>query len=231
MAAGDASAARRSPQLTARPAQPTEQPIRGLHDLGLGKRRDGFVYVPENYDPIQTAPLMVLLHGAGGTAKPGWIPYTKMAESRGIILLAIDSRSHRTWDGILDAWGPDVSFIDEALARVFARYHVDAARIALVGFSDGASYALSLGAANGDLFTHVVAFAPGSIRPVMTRGRPRIFVSHGHNDPILSFQRTRDGIVPTLQRTGYDVTFRETNSDHEVSWDISIEMMDWILAR
>ncbi len=32
------------------------------------------------------------------------------------------------------------------------------------GFSDGASYALSLGVPNGDLFTHIVAFSPGFMR-------------------------------------------------------------------
>ena len=38
------------------------------------------------------------------------------------------------------------------------------------GFSDGASYALSLGAANGDLFTHIAAFSPGFMRPPVSVG-------------------------------------------------------------
>jgi len=33
------------------------------------------------------------------------------------------------------------------------------------GFSDGASYALSVGITNGDLFTHVIAFSPGFVAP------------------------------------------------------------------
>ncbi len=224
-------APRPSPRLTARPGAPTEEPVHGLHDLGLARRRDGFVYVPDNYDPSRPSPLLVLLHGAGGAAKSAWTPYTALAGPRGLILLAIDSRSHRTWDILLGAWGPDVAFIDQALIRVFARYHIDASRVAIAGFSDGASYALSLGAANGDLFTHVIAFAPGSIRPVRPRSRPRLFVSHGTNDAVLPFRSTREGIVPTLRQAGYDVTFRETNLGHEVSWDLSIEMLAWFLDR
>jgi poly(3-hydroxybutyrate) depolymerase len=47
---------------------------------------------------------------------------------------------------------------------------VDPQRICVSGFSDGASYALSLGLANGDLFTHVAAFSPGFMRPPCTQG-------------------------------------------------------------
>src|SRR3712207_7974813 len=50
------------------------------------------------------------------------------------------------------------------------------------GFSDGASYALSLGIPNGDLFTHLVAFSPGFAAPDGQRGHPRVFVGHGVDD-------------------------------------------------
>jgi len=221
----------RHTRLTARPGAPTESPAFGLRDLGLAAKRDGFVYVPFNYDPSSPAPLLILLHGAGGSAKRAWIAYAEMAEPRGIIVLAIDSRSHRTWDIMLGGWGPDVRFIDRALAHVFSHYRIDPAHIALAGFSDGASYALSLGAANGDLFTHLVAFAPGSIRPVAPRGKPRIYLSHGTEDAILPVDISRRGIVPTLRKAGYDVTYRETNLDHIVDRSISIEMLDWFLEE
>ncbi len=217
-------------RLTARPGQPTEPFAPGLTDLGLARKRDGFVYVPSNYVPTKPAPLLVLLHGAGGSAKRAWTAYAKMAEPRGLIVLAIDSR-WRTWDAIQHRWGDDVTFIDAALAHVFARHRIDPAQVALAGFSDGASYALSLGAANGDLFTHVVAFAPASIRPVLPRGQPRIFISHGTRDDILSVELSRRGIVPTLRQAGYDVTYRETDLGHEVDWNISIEMLTWFLGR
>ena len=55
--------------------------------------------------------------------------------------------------------------MDQAVHHVFERYSIDPGRIGLAGFSDGASYALSLGVANGDLFTHIMAFSPGFMRP------------------------------------------------------------------
>jgi phospholipase/carboxylesterase len=57
--------------------------------------------------------------------------------------------------------------------------------LAVEGFSDGASYALSIGLTNGDLFTHVVAFSPGFASPVAYTGKPPVFVSHGTHDEVL----------------------------------------------
>jgi phospholipase/carboxylesterase len=62
---------------------------------------------------------------------------------------------------------------------------VDAGRLAVEGFSDGASYALSIGLTNGDLLTHVVAFSPGFASPVAYTGKPPVFVSHGTHDEVL----------------------------------------------
>src|SRR2546425_904676 len=66
------------------------------------------------------------------------------ADEAGVVVLSPDSRGS-TWDAIRDGFGPDVTFLNRALARVFDTVSVDPARIAVGGFSDGASYALSLG--------------------------------------------------------------------------------------
>jgi predicted esterase len=63
------------------------------------------------------------------------------------------------------SYGPDVDFINRSMSYVFDRYAVDPARLGIAGFSDGASYALSLGLPNGDLFSHIIAFSPGFMRP------------------------------------------------------------------
>jgi phospholipase/carboxylesterase len=79
-------------------------------------------------------------------------------------------------------FGPDVEYLDRALIRVFELLTLDRRPLTLSGFSDGASYALSLGLANGDLFTHLAAFSPGFIAPAPSIGTPRIFISHGINE-------------------------------------------------
>ena len=135
-------------------------------------------------------PLIVLLHGGGGRAED-FRHMFPLAEEFGVAMLALDSR-HNTWDGIDSPFGPDVQFIDAALRYTLERVAVDPARIALGGMSDGGAYSLSLGLVNGDLFTHLVAVAPGFYDPpAPTAGRPRIFVAHGTRDNVYSATGSR----------------------------------------
>src|SRR5262249_35870536 len=133
--------------------------------LRLATDRDGFLFVPRTYSPDRAAPLVVLLHGAGHDSTE-WssAPLDDIFGPRGIIVLGPDSRGG-TWDLSLGGFGPDVEFIDSALALVFRRCAIDPSRTCLGGFSDGASYALSLGVTNGDLFPSLMAFSPGFFAP------------------------------------------------------------------
>jgi len=215
-----------NPRLTAQPDSPTVTPSVGLSELGLGFGRDGLLYVPESYSPDTAAPLFVGLHGAGGNAD-NWQSYPDRAEARGMIFLAPDSR-FSTWDLVLGGYGPDVVFLDRALQHTFERVRVDPSRIALGGFSDGASYALSLGVSNGDLFTHLVGYSPGffvAVNPII--GQPKVYVSHGTQDSVLPVTQSRDDIVPRFRDLGYDVTFEEFDGDHEVPAVISESALDW----
>jgi len=118
--------------------------------------------------------------------------------------------------------------MDRALERVFETVSVDPARMAVGGFSDGASYAVSLGLLNGDLFRRVVAFSPGFIVNGPPQGTPRFFISHGTADPILPIDQCSRVIVPWLRTHRYDVTFREFDGGHEVPADIARESMVWL---
>src|SRR5918995_968810 len=104
-------------------------------------------------------------------------------------------------------YGPDVAAIDRALEHVFSRCAVDPGRVAVGGYSDGASYALSLGIANGDLFTHVLAFSPGFMALAGQVSSPQIFVSHGTRDGWLPIESCSRRIVPRLEGAGYEVRY------------------------
>jgi predicted esterase len=123
-----------------------------------------------------------------------------------------------------------VRFIDTALAGVFRGYNISRSRIALGGFSNGASYALSLGVYNGDLFSALVAFSPGFYTPPGKRGLPRIFASHGTRDPLLNNQTT-PLIVPRLESEGYPVTYRLFEGGHELPVTVAQEAIQWLTAE
>jgi phospholipase/carboxylesterase len=150
-----------------------------------------------------------------------------LADEHGILLLAPDSRA-ATWDVIRGGFGPDVAFLDRALERVFASCPVDPGRVALEGFSDGASYALSLGIGNGDLFTHLIAFSPGFAAPAVQVGRPRILVTHGVHDAVLPIDRCSRRLVPALEGAGYDVTYEEFDGGHVVPPELARQAVLWV---
>lgn len=214
-------------RLTSRPGSPSESIASGVHQLGFGSERDGLLLVPAGYSPDRPAPFVLMLHGAGGSASGGLWPFQEHADREGLILLAVDSRGP-TWDVIRGGYGPDVQFIDRALAQSFARCAVDPARIVVEGFSDGASYALSLGLTNGDLFTHIAAFSPGFAAPADEVGRPRLYVSHGVHDEVLPIDRCSRRLVPIIQNAGYDVRYHEFDGPHTIPPEIAREALEWL---
>jgi phospholipase/carboxylesterase len=222
------SPAAREGRLTARPADRAGASLTSGR-LGLeASGRDGVIQLPS----VRTdgkLPLLVFLHGATQNGAGMLRRIGPAADQAGVALLAPDSRD-TTWDAVTGRFGEDVSFLDRALEHVFARLAIDPARVAIGGFSDGASYALSLGLANGDLFTRVVACSPGFVIPVRTNGRPRFFVSHGISDQILPIDQCSRVIVPQLRSRGYDVTFREFEGRHELPADTVTEALRWIAA-
>ena len=213
------------PRLTGQP----ERGPAGLHSLGVAGDRDTIVYVPPRYDPARRAPLALVLHGAGGNADHGLRLLMDFADDRGLILLAPVSRA-RTWDVIVGEYGPDVEAIDEALRWTFDRYAVDRGHLAIGGFSDGASYALSVGLMNGNLFSHVIAFSPGFMAPAGEEGRPRVFISHGVHDTVLPIDRCSRRIVPRLTAAGYDVDYREFDGPHTVPADMARGAVEWFIG-
>lgn len=217
-----------APRLAARPGIPDLEAEIGVTALGLEAGRDGILAVPDAYDPSRAWPLFVALHGAGG-AGAAWRTFFERESPRGIVMMAPDARGG-TWDVVRGSFGSDVTFVDRALEHTFRRVRVDPARICLAGFSDGASYALSLGLPNGDLFTHVAAFSPGFMVSTEERGLPGIFVSHGTRDPILSHAATEGQLVPALEAAGYDVTFHSFDGGHRVRLEVADAALRWFLA-
>ena len=172
-------------RLSARPGLPAHLAGPGLQRLEIERRRLALLYVPETALEQPRAPLAVMLHGAGGNAEHGMELLRAYADDAGLVLLSPESRKS-SWDIISDAqYGPDVRFIDSCLTEVFGQFAIDPSKIALGGFSDGASYALSLGLSNGALFQTILAFSPGFMAPVRIEDQPRIFISHGTADEIL----------------------------------------------
>ena len=217
--------------LSARPGKPKTAEIGqpGLRYLGCAENRCAALFAPSGLRADQPAPLIVLLHGAGGSASDILPLMQRLAEERKILLLAPQSE-RATWDLLGAGFGPDIEAIDRGLLEIFETYRVDPRRIAIAGFSDGASYALSVGLANGGLFSDVLAFSPGFMAPEAFVGQPAIFISHGREDRVLPIDRCSRRIVPLLDERGYRVDYREFDGGHVVPTNMVAAALERFLA-
>lgn len=212
------------------PPSPTlPAPAAGVSPLGLGTRRDGVLLVPTGYRADRPAPLLLWLHGAGGSGAKILRPLVRMLDTLGILTLAPDSRGV-TWDMEVLRRGDDLVFLGGALRRVLAGHAVDPARVAVGGFSDGASFALALGLTQQPLFSRVLAFSPGFLQPFRRGSRPEILVAHGSQDTVLPVAKCGRAIVRTLQRGGYKPDYREFTGGHELRLELVEEGLRALLS-
>ena len=171
------------------------------------------------------------------------------ADRHGIVLLAVQS-TDENWDAVdifFDAYergspegrtrwptprfGADARRIDTALSALFRRAAIDPASIGILGFSHGASYALSLGAANPQLFGMIIAFSPGILVLPAGAGGQRVYVSHGSSDAVLPYRRTRTSFLPRLVDLGFIVTFRPFEGGHILPDAVVDEAVDLFQRR
>ncbi len=224
-------------RLHARPLPRTAQspsPLRdGTHQLEFSDGRRALLHVPAPAagDAAQHQPerLLVLLHGAGGQHGGGDIIALADAMRHGGLLLIPDALD-TSWDVLRGGYGPDLAFLDRALLWVMQRHDVDPGRISIGGFSDGASYALSVGLMNGDLFSDILAFSPGFMAPLRREGKPRVFVAHGEADQVLPLERAH-AIARRLAGEDYEVRYAQFAGAHVVEPAIAREALRLLAAR
>ncbi|MCY1330782.1 hypothetical protein D9M69_164240 [compost metagenome] len=187
----------------------------GRHALGIAAERDAVLFVPDGLDAGAPVPLLVMFHGAGGHAEKVLPHLEPHAQRHGFLVLAPQSL-YPTWDIVIGGNGPDLERLHLALAAVASRYRIHRERVGFAGFSDGASYALSVGITNGDIASHVLAFSGGFMSVFMQEGAPKVFVAHGRDDeqlPIATSGRTH---AARLRAAGYAVEYVEFDGLHVI---------------
>jgi polyhydroxybutyrate depolymerase len=152
----------------------------GSHTLAIavnGLERTAIVHVPAAYQPQTPAPLVVMLHGGGGTARAAlWeTEWAVAAEREGFLVAFPNARARdpsqpssfagnpQLWNDGSDRFYPgqkapdDVGFIAAMLDELSARFAIDKRRVFVTGFSNGASMGFRVGA---ELSHRIAAIAP-----------------------------------------------------------------------
>jgi phospholipase/carboxylesterase len=209
-------------------APPRQQPCSpGLHSFRLPNGQAVQMYVTPRGSGARA--LAVVLHGAGQAPADALRAFHGGWREPGLVLIAPASKG-QTWSILRSEQDLDLESVNFALAAAYKRCRIDRRRIAVGGFSDGATYALSLGVSNGDLFPAVMALSPGGIVGGNQVGVPRFFVSHGTLDSVLPIAQAGDAVVKKLRAAGYHVTYRRFRGGHEASEATSAAAIRWFVA-
>ena len=224
------------PELSTPP--PTAAPVTPERRSGVLTLAGGaFAYLPKGMTGAPM-PLLVAFYGAGGQASDVLASFRADADRDGFVLLIPTSKAG-TWDMIEDLksrlgiemkvtprYGRDLKALDAALANVFARVAVDPKRIGMMGFSDGATYALSVGSANPQLVSSVIAFSPGPAFLGKSSATQRFFISHGEQDEVLPYSYTR-GLVARLRVKKAPLMFESFKGGHTVPKDVRAKALSF----
>lgn len=159
-----------------------DEPPEGHRRLEIsvqGRNREWLLFVPSKYEPTKPVPLVIMLHGMGGTAgnalaETGW---SGKAEQETFIVAYPEGtrpdadrqpsfrKNPQSWN---DGSGrfhagerniDDLAFIAALLDRLSADFSIDPGRIFIAGFSNGASMAMRCGAELSDRVAAVAAAA------------------------------------------------------------------------
>ena len=182
------------------------------------------MFVPSSYTGSRAFPLVIALHGLGGTEDSFFAGYNgvvpKQAEARGYIVAA--PLGYRV-DGSY-GWGlgtppadPNVRRVQErseqdvmeVLRRVRQQYSIDDSRIYLMGHSMGAIGSWKIAPKYPDIWAALGPFAGSGAPATVERIRhiPQ-FVVHGDNDRTVSVNGSR-GMVEKMRELGGEVKYLE----------------------
>lgn len=157
--------------------------------LAEGNRRPYRVHVPNRYDPASPLPVLVVLHGGGGSAAfvsqvYGW---PELSEREGCLAVFPEATAEdparpaavrenpRIWnDGskrsaVARRNVDDIGYLAAVLDDLQANYAVDANRVFMTGFSNGASMTFRAGI---ELSDRLAAIAPVSGHLCVQNPRP-----------------------------------------------------------
>ena len=195
-----------------------------------GEIRSCLVHVPVNA-PVSPAPLLIVLHGGGGTAK-GVVKLTKhrfneLSDTAGFYV-AYPSGLGKSWNDFREDSNTyahtrkvdDVSFIAALIDRLAGEYSIDRKRIFATGISNGGlmayRLACSLPAIRG--IAAVAATHPaGQDNKCAPSGPKSVLIINGTDDPVIPFNggdikllgMKRGRVVPTDDTVAYWTRFNK----------------------
>jgi polyhydroxybutyrate depolymerase len=160
-----------------------------------GRARSYRLFVPPGYDGRTRLPLVLDLHGSGGTAagQAGNSRFEALAARETVLVASLQADGNRWNVPVADGRPDDVAHASDVIDHVAARVCTDTARVYATGFSGGARMSSLLGCR---LAARIAAIAPmaGLRWPDDCDGRPMpVLTLHGLADRQNTYEGGAEG--------------------------------------
>lgn len=169
-----------------------------------GVERTYTVHVPRTVDSTRAMPVVIVLHGRGGSGQRmmRWSGFEAKADAEGFLLVAPEGTGNpRGWyTGFSSGRAiDDVGFVGALIDSLAARYPVDRARVYVAGHSNGGALTHRVAS---DLSSRIAAaavvagaigarLAGGSVARIDTpRGPVPMLIMHGDADVVVPYDAT-----------------------------------------
>jgi phospholipase/carboxylesterase len=182
-------------------------------------------------------PALVLVHGWLGDENSMWAFQQAFPAGTFVISVrapfAVENGYGWTVPGDEDSFERGLTALDDFIKRLPGAFPVDAGRITLMGFSQGAAmcYASTLKSPELTRATAALAgFLPPQARPWVAPNRLQgrlVFITHGTEDPTVPVDEARKA-RDLMQQCGAEVTYHESPSTHKLSAHAMRELKDWL---
>ncbi len=169
------------------------------------------IYVPKGYDKSNSYPLIVALHGLGGSDR-GMMRYrglTQLAQKHGYIVVAPMGYSSSGWYGTRRGRTGELSEKDvmNVLAITRKELNIDEKRIYLMGHSMGGGGTWHIGMKHSDIWAGLAPIAPA------IRGRTDELKKAKHI-PVILVQGDKDRLVPVSGARRWVARMKELKMDY-----------------
>jgi phospholipase/carboxylesterase len=227
------------------------KPVVNTHYYPISHTMKCLVHLPAGYDPGKAYPLLIGLHGSGGSPQNFtglWEKFSKaqclLAAPEGPYLLSPEQRrdipGYSWFLQVKDRriWAMADPLVVQAMVatveEVKANYKVGP--VYILGFSQGASLAYQAALRHPDIFAGVLAVAglfPAEFltQADLDRAAPtlRVFIAHGTRDAVVK-PAASEKARSFLEKAGFQVTFQAFKGGHELPAGLFRDILAWIGA-
>lgn len=168
--------------------------------VSQGRKRVFYVHLPPGHSKIRPVPLVLALHGNGGSAallnRGTHYGLTREADARGWVLLlpqGIDEswNDHRPFKQQALPGVDDVAFLTELIDHARGEYGIDPGQVFVAGASNGGAMAMTLAVEKSERF-RAIASVVMSLPAIHENATPKqpisVLMINGTEDPFVPFK-------------------------------------------